>query len=80
MKPTEQKTYLGDGAYYDLDSWGNVHITAENGMATTDIVVLGPTEIEVLMKVLGRDFNRGGLKKAIGEDTVPGPGEPPTIR
>ena len=36
-----KKTYLGDGVYVEFDGYGLV-LTAENGISTTDTIVLEP--------------------------------------
>jgi hypothetical protein len=42
---TYTKTYLGDGAYAYIDEIQNVVITTENGIATTNRIVLGAHEL-----------------------------------
>jgi len=50
---TENKSYLGDGAYVDAGRYpGEVVITAEDGVRATDTVVLGVEEIRRLIEWL----------------------------
>lgn len=39
------KVYIGDGVYMEVDDWGTVLLTTENGMIVTNRIVL---ETEVL--------------------------------
>lgn len=44
------KTYLGDGAFVELGSFrGEIILTTEDGIRTTNRVVLGPTETAALL-------------------------------
>lgn len=52
--PPRRKIYLGDGAYAALDDRG-LALTAENGIAITDTVVLGPGEVVTLLDWLTRE-------------------------
>lgn len=36
----KQKTYLGDGVYLELSEFGDLVLTTENGIATTNRIVL----------------------------------------
>ena len=45
----ERKVYLGDGAYAALDEFGNVVLTAEDGIRATDTIVLEPVVLRALM-------------------------------
>lgn len=59
--PTQEKVYLGDGAYAEFrfqGSWPEIIITAENGIVATDRVVLGIEEINNLVSLLDRHFER----------------------
>ena len=49
MSASARKTYLGDGAYADIDTGGSLVLTAENGIMATDTVVL---ERDVLIALL----------------------------
>ena len=40
------RTYLGDGAYAEIDGAGDLVLTAEDGTRATDRVVLGYAELE----------------------------------
>lgn len=50
VSPT--KRYLGDGAYVDLDSFGGVVLTAEDGISATDTIVLEPEVISAFVGFL----------------------------
>jgi hypothetical protein len=50
MSDIHCKTYLGDGAYVQLGSYASeVVLTTENGISVQNRVVLGATEIALLM-------------------------------
>jgi hypothetical protein len=44
---TSPKTCLGDGAYASIEH-GELVLTTENGISTTNRIVLGPTEWQAL--------------------------------
>ena len=46
---TNTRTYLGDGAYAYIDTLQNLVITTEDGVRTTNCVVLGAHEIVALL-------------------------------
>ena len=46
------KSYLGDGVYADLDPYGRVILTTENGISTTNEIILEPEVIGVLQQYL----------------------------
>lgn len=58
------KRYLGDGAYYEFDGQ-NVILTAENGVAITDRIVLEPSLIVTLLKALTKDMDPEKMKQII---------------
>jgi hypothetical protein len=43
------KTYLGDGVYADLDDFGSIILTVENGIDITNTIYLEDEVIEVLL-------------------------------
>jgi hypothetical protein len=45
---TERKTYLGDGAYAEINGWGELTISAPRG-SSEHYVVLGPNEYAALL-------------------------------
>ena len=47
-KQGQPKTYLGDGAYARADEFGNLVLTAEDGLHVNQLVVLGPREWDKL--------------------------------
>ena len=61
------KIYLMDGAYAELDEWGNLILTAENGIEATDRVILEETSIRILLAYLCRlDAGKQLLRDALG--------------
>lgn len=52
-KMTDQKVYLGDGAYASFDGFA-ITLTAENGIEATDSVVLEPAVFDALLRVASR--------------------------
>jgi hypothetical protein len=47
------KTYLGDGAYVEwIDATGIIQLTTSNGLEDTNTIVLGPSEIDMLLMFL----------------------------
>lgn len=45
-----KKTYIGDGVYMAIDSMGAVHLTTENGMSVTNIIILEDEHMELILK------------------------------
>ena len=43
-----EKEYLGDGVYVDVDEWGNLTLTTENGIATTNTIIFEPQTLKAL--------------------------------
>lgn len=56
------KRYLGDGAYVDFDGFALV-LTTENGISTTNRIVLEPEVyaalVEYVMELKGAEADRG---------------------
>lgn len=50
------KTYLGDGAYAALNAMGDIVLTTEDGISTTNTIVLGPTEFALLEHYAKRNW------------------------
>jgi len=50
---SDRKTYLGDGAYADVEH-GDLVLTTENGIRTTNRIVLGGAEWEALVRYVER--------------------------
>ena len=46
--PQLEKIYLGDGAYADIDEFGVLVLTTEDGISTQNIVALEPDHFKVL--------------------------------
>ena len=51
---TARKTYLGDGAYAELDQYGDLILTTENGIRVTNRIVLGGAEYQALVDFVNR--------------------------
>ncbi len=45
---SDRKIYLGDGAYADINEFGDLELTTENGIAIQNIVVIEPEIYPVL--------------------------------
>lgn len=43
------KTYLGDGAYAEFNSYGELVLTTSNGISDTNRIVLGVDEVFALL-------------------------------
>jgi hypothetical protein len=52
--PDARKTYLGDGAYAELDRYGDLVLTTENGISVTNRIVLGAVEYQTLVDFVNR--------------------------
>ncbi len=66
--PGEHKSYLGDGAYVDMGSYeSEVVLTTEDGLSVTNRVVLGPTEVAVLLRWFNHREARWKAEAAQGE-------------
>ena len=48
----DDKIYLGDGVYGRIDDFGNVILTTENGISTTNTIHLEPEVLRSLMEWL----------------------------
>ena len=46
------KTYLGDGVYAAIDRFGTVMLTTEDGISTTNAIVLEPDTYDALERVV----------------------------
>lgn len=44
------KTYLSDGAYAEIDQWGDVVLTTEDGRSVQNRVVLEPCAWQLLVR------------------------------
>ena len=47
------KTYLGDAVYAEVDNWGRLVLTTEDGIRATNRIVLEPEELRTLFEYLG---------------------------
>lgn len=59
-----KKTYLGDAVYADLDPWGRIVLTTEDGYSTTNTIVL-ETEVFAAFLTFAQDagwLNKGDLR------------------
>jgi len=50
----ERKFYLGDAVYAELDSFGAVVLTTEDGISTTNRIVLEEETLDALMQWIER--------------------------
>lgn len=64
---SEYKTYLGDSAYAEIDEGGDVVLTTENGISTTNRIVLGDSEYAALTTFVNR-FRQERFAAELGED------------
>lgn len=44
------RTYLGDAVYAELDEWGCIILTTENGLSVTNRIVLEPHVMDALVR------------------------------
>ena len=54
IKHTEDVEYIGDGVYVDRNEYGDVVLTTENGVRTTNTIVLEPIVWEKLSAWVSR--------------------------
>lgn len=47
---TPRKVYLGDGAYADVTTFGEVRLTTENGIEATNVIILEGIHMEELIR------------------------------
>lgn len=59
------KAYLGDSVYIELDKYLGIILTTENGFGPTNTIVL---EYEVLQRLLDYCFQRGVIKQPLKEE------------
>lgn len=52
------KTYLGDGAYAEVDRYGDLVLTTEDGISVQNRVVLGPHEWTLLRRFMEEQGGR----------------------
>lgn len=45
---SEHKSYLGDSVYVDIDQYGGLILTTENGLGATNSIVMEPEVIHKL--------------------------------
>ncbi len=48
-----EKTYLGDAVYAGVDPFGDLVLTAEDGIRATNRIVLEPAVLQALFEYLG---------------------------
>lgn len=53
------KQYLGDSVYIEIDDFGDVILTTENGLRETNRIVLEPEVLQNLLKYLTNDHDKG---------------------
>ena len=74
MPSPSDKIYLGDGAYAQFDGH-NIVITTENGIETTNTIVLEPLTILALLAFVSRTASAMKMGQT---ETQPETGEAPT--
>lgn len=47
---SEKKTYIGDSVYADMDQWGDVVLTTENGLGPSNTIYLDRDVLENFFK------------------------------
>lgn len=63
-----KKTYLGDGAYAEVDECGDVILTTEDGIRTTNRIVLEPEVLDAFMRYVKVDEPTDCRAKARSDD------------
>lgn len=48
------KDYLGDGVYVEVDQFGTLILTAENGVEIKNIIYLEPAVVDALNRYIDR--------------------------
>ncbi len=48
------KVYLGDGVYAQWYKWGEIILTTEDGVSTTNSIVLEPSVVNALLEFIER--------------------------
>ena len=48
------KEYLGDGVYIEVDNFGDIVLTTENGISTINRIILEPTVLEAFENYIRR--------------------------
>lgn len=49
----KQKEYLGDSVYAEIDNSNRIILTTENGLQTSNIIILEPEILENLLRFKG---------------------------
>ena len=49
MAENKKKEYIGDGVYAELDEFNSIVLTTENGIQTTNSIVLEPAVMQSLL-------------------------------
>ena len=60
------KAYLGDGVYIECDGLGQVVLTTNDGINTTNIIYLEPEVVQAMIKWVSDNFISGPLTKEMG--------------
>ncbi len=50
------KTYIGDGVYAEIDPFGTLTLTTEDGIRVTNTIHLVPEVMEVLYQILRKNI------------------------
>ena len=51
------KIYLGDGAYAEIDSLGNLELTTSDGYTDTNTIILEPQPLDALLRFITQQFD-----------------------
>jgi hypothetical protein len=62
------KSYIGDGVYAELDDWSAVVLTTENGIETTNRIVLEPREWNELQRWFGQAVDESHRRRREATD------------
>jgi hypothetical protein len=62
---TNEKFYLGDAVYGVFDDWDVLHLTTEDGISTTNRIVLEQYVSKALVRALTERFGREALINSI---------------
>lgn len=60
------KEYVGDSVYAEIDQWGALILTTENGAAATNTIVLEGEVLVALVNYLAANGYRDGMLKLLG--------------
>jgi len=56
------KEYLGDAVYAEVDRWGGIVLTTENGYSTSNTIVMEPQVITAMEAFIKQAREKGVLR------------------